>query len=686
MANKLGDPVSLNNWNLGGISESSILGARNESLYKMIGTSIHDKVGLLTNNRRLVKESGSVVDGLVKTIVVCSDGNAYLFSSTSGKIWKRTSEKAYSLVYTVNSSVGSDSILGACEYGGYLYWATQNYLYRIQVSHAGSAWSSYVEEVGHLNTDPVCGDSGHLGGNEHVALLDTSISESVGKYVQFTPVLKTMSGFAIDISQLPTESLTFVLHDSNNTSIVSKTVSSEHLTTGINEIYWDAVVTYEMGEIYHLHIYKTGIGDALIKTAEESSLTNAYLIIFGESNSSYHPMIVVNDVLFIGDNNYVHQYENWLTLNALDIPQQHAIKTLGKMDIDLLIGTEVKNNVNSAMIYRWNTWSESWTIEDEIPEKGIHAFIPVDNFVYLVAGDRGNVYFYNGEQLQLFRRIGGEFNRTDKITVNPSATASLHGIPLIGVSNVSGNPMECGVYGMGTVNPQQFPRVFDLEYVLSKGLSNITIGAVAVHNDDVLVSWKSGEEYGVDSFDGDNLYSGAYIQTRVLYQDRNDRSVYRGARINYKEAFDNTPKVVTFTDKVNLTSHGLQENEPIIFSTTDTLPAGLTAGTIYYVREVATNTFKVSTTAGGTPLTIADAGVGVHSVRLANVIRLYYRADYETDWIELELVQDMDKHQFKTETFGESAFCIEFKLELRAWGSKGVVIDEVTFYPASTNV
>jgi hypothetical protein len=684
MAKKIGDPISLNNWNIGGISESRILGMRDEAMYKMVGTNVHDEVGLLKNNRRLVKDSGTTIDGFVKQIVSCSDGNAYLFSSTSGKIWKRNSSGTYSLVYTTDSAVGNDYILGAGEYNGYLYWATQNYLYRIQVSHTGDTWSSYVEEVGHLNTDPVCGDSGYLGGSDNTSALGTSLSETEGGYTEFSPILKTNSGVAINIGTVPSTSITLTLHDSSNTAIATKTVTADNLSTGINEIYWNSVVTYELGATYHLHIFQTGTGGTVL-SAVENDLTNVYLEVYGESNDEYHPMVVLNDVLFIGDNNYVHQYENTLTLNALDIPAEHVIRCLGKMDIDLLLGTEPASTIAKAMIFRWNTWSESWTIEDDIPENGIHAFIPVDNFVYVIAGDRGNVYFYNGQQLQLYRRIGGEFDRTDKIEVHANATASLHGIPLIGVSNSSGNPIECGVYGMGTVNPQVFPRIFDLEYVLSEGLSNNEIGAIAVYGDDILVSWYDGTStYGVDTFDGDNLYSGTYIQTRVLYQDRNSRSVYRGARINYKEVLDNTPQTVTFTNAtniVNLEDHGLQDSEPIVFSTTDTLPAELTAGTTYYVRDVTDDTFKVSATAGGTAIAITDDGTGTHKVALANIVRFYYRKDYDTSWTELTLIHDEDKHQFVVDSFGDATFCIEFKLELRAWGSNGVVIDQITLLP-----
>lgn len=682
----MSDPIVLNNWNMGGISESRILGENDRALYKMVGTDVHSKIGLLQANRRLVKESGSTVDGFVKTMVACSDGYVYLFSSTNGKIWRYLpSAGTYSLAYTVNSPVGDDNILGACEYNNYLYFATQNYLYRIQLDYTGLTWSSYVEEVGKLNLDPVVGDTGYLGGNGYDYNLADTLSETATHWSSFTPQGKYGIGVGISVKTKPSTSLTLTLHDSSNNVIATKTVLNANLAVGLNEIYWDSKITYKKGMVYHLHLHQTGTGGE-IHTAVVDDLTYMYLILYGESNSSYHPMIVLNGILFIGDNNYIHQVENYLVLNALDLPTQYIAKCLGKIGIDLLVGTEVANSVHSAMIFRWNTWSVSWSIEDDIEEQSINAFIPVDNFVYAVAGTRGNVYFYNGEKLELLRKIGGEFEGTDAVKVNPNAVASLHGIPLIGVSSVTGDALETGVYGMGTANPRLFPRIFDLEYVTSQGSTGVEIGSIVTFGTGMLVAWKKvvGEvtTYGVDAFDSTNLYSGAYIQTRVLYRDRNSRTVYRKAYVNYMSVPDNTAREVTFdpdTDIVGLTAHGFQDGEAVKFSvTTGTLPTAIVAGTTYYVINASANGFQVSATLGGSAINIATAGTAVMKVEAVNLIRLYYRKDYATNWTELTLIHDTDKKQFITQDWGDYAFCLEIKLELRSIGSSSPVIDEIT--------
>lgn len=63
------------------------------------------------------------------------------------------------------------------------------------------------------------------------------------------------------------------------------------------------------------------------------------------------------------------------------------------------------------------------------------------------------------------------------------------------------------------------------------------------------------------------------------------------------------------TDTITSAAHGLSDGDVIVFHTlTGTLPSGLTAGTPYYVRDSATDTFKVATTSGGSAVNITTNG------------------------------------------------------------------------------
>ncbi len=60
-------------------------------------------------------------------------------------------------------------------------------------------------------------------------------------------------------------------------------------------------------------------------------------------------------------------------------------------------------------------------------------------------------------------------------------------------------------------------------------------------------------------------------------------------------------------------NHGLPNNTPVVLSTTGALPTGLTAGTTYYVRNTATNTFELSATSGGASITTSGSQSGTHT-------------------------------------------------------------------------
>jgi hypothetical protein len=402
--------IPIENLNLGGLSSSKWSGAKN-SVYKMVGFDPHSLPGILQVEQKLTKDSGSTVTEFCKERVNCSNGAQYWFSSTSGKIWERTSAGAWRLVHTTTPAAGGAACLGAIEYQGRIYWATESRLHYI----------------------------------------------------------------------------TTTLADDNN---------------------WAA-------------------------DAQEDFAT------FGVTNASYHPMIDLNLVLYIGDGNQVAQVDaTTFSANALDIKTPLKIKSLGKMGTDLLVGTYIADTVSECEIIRWNTWSVSFTNSDIIPEIGINAFLPADNFVLVQAGNKGNIYFYNGENLELYSKIPGEYSSTAYGSVYPSSVANREGQILFGFSNGSGNPADQLVYRIAR-HDRNYPYIMDQPYPISERssgnfvLSSIEIGGVLVVGSDLYVAWKNSSSYGIDKIDASNKLNGAYIETRVMSLNREAFSNFSKGVVSY---------------------------------------------------------------------------------------------------------------------------------------------------------
>lgn len=75
-----------------------------------------------------------------------------------------------------------------------------------------------------------------------------------------------------------------------------------------------------------------------------------------------------------------------------------------------------------------------------------------------------------------------------------------------------------------------------------------------------------------------------------------------------------SPAVITWT------ANGLSNGDPVYFTTTGTLPTGITANTVYYVVAAATNTFEIATSVGGTPINTSGSQSGVQSAFAPGIV------------------------------------------------------------------
>jgi hypothetical protein len=65
---------------------------------------------------------------------------------------------------------------------------------------------------------------------------------------------------------------------------------------------------------------------------------------------------------------------------------------------------------------------------------------------------------------------------------------------------------------------------------------------------------------------------------------------------------------------VTKTAHNLENGMAVVFSTTGALPTGVTAGTVYYVINKATDTLQISATSGGVAIDTSGTQSGTHTL------------------------------------------------------------------------
>jgi len=512
-------PIVIDNFNLGGLADSKFSGIEH-SLAELVGFDLHSTPGLLKVRQKLTKISASTVDAFAKVGIPCSDGNSYFFSSTTGKVWKVTSTFTVSLAHTTTPDKGGAGCLGAKEYNGYIYWATEKRLHRIAVSGLSDWATNAVEDWQEINLDQAA-----LGGTGQTYTLTTGVNEGVTHRQTYTPVKRGLEAVGVNIGAKGTGDWTVTVHDAANNSIGSKTIVNASLAAGFNIFEFASVIYPVVGDAHHIHIHST-VADGTVVSNVTTDLEGGNIKIYTTSDPEFHPMEIQNLILFIGDRHLVHQVDNQtFSRDALDIKPPYRIKSLGVLRTNLLIGTYIADNVNKTEILIWNTLSVSFTSSDPIEEAGINAFLQADNFVLVNAGLAGNIYYYNGETLEQFKRVPGDYSDTKKAVVHPGSVGNLHGLMLFGFSNNTGNPANQGVYVMGKY-ARNYPLVLDFSFPISERsggafvLTGIEIGAIVVAGFDVLIAWKNGSTFGIDKIDYSNKLDGAYFESRVAIIER----------------------------------------------------------------------------------------------------------------------------------------------------------------------
>lgn len=197
--------------------------------------------------------------------------------------------------------------------------------------------------------------------------------------------------------------------------------------------------------------------------------------------ASYRPMEELNLSLFIGNDYLISSVDSAGTFadNALDLPANHDVSSLVAVGTDLLIGTSMGTNVCQCKVFLWDTYSSSWTIEDDIYEIGVNAFIKADNLTLAQCGTSGQLYYWTGSQMQKFKKVRGLTT-----TFGDQFSTVLKGKPLFSNSNK--------VYSIHRESPDM-PYAITNEYTST----GTTIKSIIAQGAQLLVA----HDVGVDKID-----------------------------------------------------------------------------------------------------------------------------------------------------------------------------------------
>jgi hypothetical protein len=227
---------------------------------------------------------------------------------------------------------------------------------------------------------------------------------------------------------------------------------------------------------------------------------------FGDftNNGTYKPSCVVGSGCYWGDDHFVAVVDSagTFTADVLDLPSEHSISALASSGNDLLIGTQIGSNVPYCKTFLWDRVSPSFTLEDTTPENGVNCFIVGDNITFAQCGSSGNIYYWTGSKLELFKKI-----RNVSTSVAPYNTVQLSGRSLFGTGSK--------VFSIHR-SDKDTPYVIVQEYTLTTG----SVYSLGNYGSKLLVS--TGDNIDATG----STYATATIDTPEMQGHANSITVY----------------------------------------------------------------------------------------------------------------------------------------------------------------
>ncbi len=242
----------------------------------------------------------------------------------------------------------------------------------------------------------------------------------------------------------------------------------------------------------------------------------------------------------------------------------------------------------ATQCFRFNTFTNSWTLLDIAKRSGI--VNSDDDKLYLGPTDT--------DYIEKERKT---FDRTDYADREVSVT--------LGAGEVDGTT----IVFPSLTNIDTDDVVVQTQYLSLKQFNRLL---TKLDNDTYL----SPHNY-VSSLEGSaGLNLSDQLDSLIAHiRDDSGRNAVTGAinETNQTVTITNAAPGV-FTNATNTT--GYYNGMPILFTTSGTLPAGLTASTIYYISALGTDgasKYRVSATSGGTAIDTSSAGSGTHTAKPA---------------------------------------------------------------------
>lgn len=484
---------------------------------------------------RTERMDNGVITDLIQNMVITGQGEKYSIGS-SGNIY-RTGSSATSVLF----SDGENGVFGI-EYRqdqDAIYVATPKTVSLItnvstvpnfQPNFYNESQSTYnnSDQMGfNVNSDQ---DSGSLTTALSSTYVDMAMSQSRYFQTDIQPIVR----IGVKVASKGTGDWTMTVHDGLNTLLGSDTVATADIPSS-GWVYFEftpinANVGPNNAQTYHFHLTSSNSTGSVYSTTT-NDLSSCDMQLYAnrlvETMNGMHPMTTFQQFLCIGNGRYLSVYEplgqeqpsnsEWQR-QKLTFPPGYEVCGLTVFNEYLAIATErVSENDTTpqeGIIFYWDGLSDTYNYFTRIPEGSPRAIHEYQNAMWYTAG--GTWYAITSvaaipTKVRLLPGSENVYTSSSGLTeVYPYTATVRHGIHLLGYPSVTSNPdIPYGVYSWGRADDTQ-TNSFGYSYILSTGsqyktdTNNLTIGMVKNFGNDLYISWRDGDTYGLDVVNPDS--------------------------------------------------------------------------------------------------------------------------------------------------------------------------------------
>lgn len=462
------------------------------------------------------KISAGVVNDLILNVVQVQNGTRYGFGD-QGTIYKIDTNNVITYLNKLNS--GSDGVLYRTDADA-VYFASQTRLHR------------YYPISGTPTFDVIYGPSKSIDTNAYrtggtaTYTVPTAIDE--GQFCSFQPDIEPFYSNKVNVITPGSGDWTLTLHDGLNNVLGTKTVTNANLNSLTEFAYGSQIraLVKPNARTYHFHLTSTASGGT-IACGTAGVLNTAdfelWAYRFVDTVNNFHPMAQFQQFTCIGNERYLAVWEpltdvdppnNEFQRHRLTFPSGFEVCGLAVTDEFLVIACEKRStngtkDFQEGKLFIWDGIDPTYVQAVDVAAGSPEAICTENNYPYFIVN--GTLYTWpGGKNIKKVRKIADTrttyTSTVDNTHVYPNMMCVHDNLLHMGYpSNTNNVSIKHGVYTWGSLE-DIYPNSFGYSYLISTQTNlntagTLQLGCVRSFGDEMYISWKDGDSYGLDIVD-----------------------------------------------------------------------------------------------------------------------------------------------------------------------------------------